>query len=312
LKIFGYHIPEEIIYVLAYVYAFLIIAISIFYYNYKKKKTDFFKELYIRTKSWWILVGFVVVLVVAPKLWGTILMSYFSFVAAREMFSIGLFREGDRYALFVAYLTIPVQYYFAYNYDLMQFLNFIPFFVFIGLPTVLIMSGKVSKIGRSMAYIPAVLMFTTYTLSHLVLLYGMKFSDFSVGPGGLILFLIMVTEFNDVFQFTWGKMVGKTPILPTVSPNKTWEGFVGGILTTAIFAFALRFLTPLDEIESLIAGVAIGITGFIGDAMMSAMKRDLRIKDTDDIIPGHGGAMDRLDSLIVTAPTFFYILIYLG
>ena len=76
----------------------------------------FYQELVLRTKSWWFIILIVVFLVLAPKFWGAFLMSYISFVAAREMFSIGLFREGDRYALFVAYLTIPVQYYFAYNY----------------------------------------------------------------------------------------------------------------------------------------------------------------------------------------------------
>ena len=112
------------------------------------------------------------------------------------------------------------------------------------------------------------------------------------------------------FQFTWGKLLGKNKILPTISPNKTWEGFIGGIFTTAFLGYGLKFLTPLEGTEAYLCGLAIGISGFIGDAIMSAIKRDLKIKDTDELIPGHGGAMDRLDSILISAPIFFHLLTY--
>ena len=72
----------------------------------------------------------------------------------------------------------------------------------------------------------------------------------------------MLTSFNDVFQFTWGKMLGNSKIVPSVSPNKTWEGFIGGILTTAVLAYLIRFLTPLSDVQAIITGLIIGVFGF--------------------------------------------------
>ena len=126
-----------------------------------------------------------------------------------------------------------------------------------------------------MSLIPTILLLTVYTLSHIALLFKLEIPDFTVGAGGLILYLIILTAFNDVFQFTWGKLLGKRKILPNVSPNKTWEGFLGGIMTTAFLGYLLSFLTPLAGLQALIMGLVIGIMGFVGDAMISAIKRDM-------------------------------------
>lgn len=310
MTIFNYFIPIEIIYVLATVFSVLILSSIIFSIFSKGKKSAFFKELVIRTKSWWYMVFGIAIVITAPPIVGTILIAYVSFVALRETLSIGRLRSADRTALFVAYFAIPIQYYLAYNDYYHQFLYFIPLVMFIGLPVVLVMTGKTSLIGSSMSTIPTILMLTVYTLSHMVLLFNMNIPNFTAGAGGLILFLIMLTAFNDVFQFTWGKILGKRKILPTISPNKTWAGFVGGVLTTAVLGYLMRFLTPLLGYQAFLIGLAIGIMGFLGDSLISAIKRDLKIKDTDDIIPGHGGAMDRLDSIVLTTPVFYHLLSY--
>ena len=152
-------------------------------------------------------------------------------------------------------------------------------------------------------------MLTVYMPSHMVLLFHVSVPGFTVGAGGLIIFLIMITAFNDIFQFTWGKLLGKRKILPKISPNKTWVGFIGGVFTSGVLGGALSFLTP-DYINCFYIGLSLSIIGFIGDSIISAVKRDLKIKDTDDLIPGHGGAMDRLDSIVLTTPTFYYLLIF--
>lgn len=310
MTIFNYSIPIEIIYVLAIIFAVLILSSTIFWILSKGKRSAFYKELVIRTNSWWYMTFGIAIVITAPSIVGTILIAYVSFVALREMLSIGRFRSADRTAMFVAYFAIPVQYYLAYNNYYHQFLYFIPLVMFIGLPVVLVMTGKTTLIGRSMSTIPTMLMLTVYILSHMVLLFNMDIPNFSAGAGGLILFLIMLTAFNDVFQFTWGKMLGGRKILPNISPNKTWTGFVGGVLTTAILGYLMRFLTPLLGYQAFLIGLAIGIMGFLGDSLISAIKRDLEIKDTDDIIPGHGGSMDRLDSILITTPVFYHLLNY--
>jgi phosphatidate cytidylyltransferase len=310
MNILGRDISIEIIYVLAIIFGVLIVCSVSFWAIARTRSTPLIKELIVRTRSWWYMAIGIAVVVTTPPIIGTVLIGYVSFVALREMLSIARFRTADRTAMFAAYFAIPVQFYLAYHLYYYQFLYFIPLIMFIGLPFILVMTGKTSMIGRSMSLIPTILLLTVYMISHIVLLFHVEVPGFDVGPGGLVIYLIMCTAFNDVFQFTWGKLLGKRKILPNVSPNKTWEGFIGGVLTTACLGYFLRFLTPLSGQEAFITGLAIGIMGFVGDSVVSAIKRDLEIKDTDDLIPGHGGAMDRLDSIVITAPVFYHFLRY--
>jgi phosphatidate cytidylyltransferase len=95
-----------------------------------------------------------------------------------------------------------------------------------------------------------------------------------------------------------------------VSPNKTWEGLVGGILSTMLLSLAIRFLTPFSIPETLLVSLIITVAGFCGGAVMSAVKRDFGVKDFGDVIPGHGGVLDRVDSLCYAAPLFFHYVRY--
>ncbi|MGV6860778.1 MAG: phosphatidate cytidylyltransferase [Putridiphycobacter sp.] len=307
MKLFNFYIPIEIIWVLIGVFGVLFISTISFKIISIKKKNKLINEIILRINSWWKIAFGVAVIVVFPPIFGTILLAFVSFVSLREMFSIGRVREADRGALLIAYFAIPVQYFLAYNFWYEQFLYFIPLVMFMVLAIVLVLKGNTERVGRSMSTIPTMLMLTVYMLSHVALLYNSNFNNES-GYGGLLIFLIMLTAFNDVFQFVWGKIIGRNKILPKVSPNKTWEGFIGGVLTTSFLAFALKFLTPFNYYEAIITGFVLGVFGFFGDTLISAIKRDLKLKDTDDLIPGHGGAMDRLDSIVLTAPVFFHLL----
>ena len=125
------------------------------------------------------------------------------------------------------------------------------------------------------------------------------------------LFLLLLTELNDVAQYCWGKLLGKHKISPTVSPNKTMEGFIGGVLTTVPLAMLLApWLTPFSSLDAVLAGALIAVAGFFGDLSLSALKRDLGIKDSGNLLPGHGGILDRVDSLTYTAPLFFHFTRY--
>src|SRR5690606_15731572 len=126
-----------------------------------------------------------------------------------------------------------------------------------------------------------------------------------------LLYLVFLTQFNDVAQYTWGRLFGRRPIVPVVSPKKTWEGFLGGLLTTTVAAVLVApLVTPFDWQQAAASGLMIAAAGFIGDVTVSAVKRDLGVKDTGSLIPGHGGIMDRIDSLTFTAPLFFHFVRY--
>ncbi len=158
-------------------------------------------------------------------------------------------------------------------------------------------------------------MTTVYSLSHMAYLLALpeKQNAFGMISGASLLFLLVfLTQANDIAQFIWGKTLGKHPVLPLVSPKKTWEGLLGGICTTIVLTMLLGpIFTPLTTVYAAGLGLLIGVFGFLGDVVMSAMKRDIGVKDSGTFLPGHGGVLDRLDSLTFTAPLYFHILYYL-
>lgn len=309
MRLFDYLIPIEIIYVLSGVYSILIGCSITFRILHYKKKSELFNDLIKKVNSWWIIVLGITIIVVAPPVFGTVVICYISFIALKEMKSIVMLRNSDRYAIIACYISIPIQYYLAYNNNYREFLYFIPLIMFFLIAIILVLTGDTKKIGRSMSIIPSMLILTVYFLSYIALLFNVSLPNGTVGSGGIILFLIVLTAFNDVFQYTWGTLLGKRKILPEISPNKTWIGFIGGVITTGALAYFISNLTPLQDVHAFLIGLAIGVMGFFGDLILSAIKRDLNLKDTSNLIPGHGGVMDRLDSIIFTAPLYYYLLI---
>lgn len=156
-------------------------------------------------------------------------------------------------------------------------------------------------------------MASVFCLSHVALLFGLKHPENATyNTASLIFFVLFLTGINDVLQYIWGKTFGKRKILPEISPNKTLAGLIGGVCSTIVLAAIIApYLTPFTFIQSLGAGLIIGLGGFLGDVCMSAIKRDLGVKDYSNFLPGHGGILDRLDSLIYTAPLFFHYMCYL-
>ncbi len=132
-----------------------------------------------------------------------------------------------------------------------------------------------------------------------------------VGTSGLksLLFLVVVTSFNDVFQYLMGKLYGKYKVIPKVSPNKTWEGLILGVILTILLSNILGYyLLSFNVFENTFFGLIFGFFGFFGDVLISYIKRKTAVKDTGKLLPGHGGLLDRMDSLIFNAPVFYYLL----
>jgi phosphatidate cytidylyltransferase len=155
------------------------------------------------------------------------------------------------------------------------------------------------------------LMIFVFGLSHMAYLLTFPAIDDTAANGRtLVLFLVFVVEMSDVLQYIWGKTFGSHKIIPTVSPNKTWEGFIGGVVSAMLLSLVIRFLTPFAIGETLIVSFLITVAGFFGGAVMSAVKRDFGVKDFGNVIPGHGGMLDRVDSLCYAAPLFFHYVRY--
>jgi phosphatidate cytidylyltransferase len=272
-----------------------------------------YTELKQRINSWWAIAGIFSLSLVLSKTVVIVFFAFVSFVALKEYFSLIPTRRVDRRVLFWAYLAIPIQYYWIYNNWYVMFLVFIPVYVFLFLPLRMVMLGETQGFLKAVGTLHWGIMLTVFCLSHVAYLLQLptKVNPTS-GSEGLLLYLLLLTAFNDIAQYIWGKSLGRHKIVPKVSPNKTWEGMLGGNLTTILLAAVLApWLTKFKPIVSITLGLIVGLSGFIGDVTISALKRDLGVKDSGNLIPGHGGILDRIDSLTYTAPLFFHVTLYL-
>ena len=269
-------------------------------------------ELEARTRSWWVMIALFAAALVLSSTAFIVFFAFVSLLALKEYLSLIPTRRADRRVLFWAYLSIPVHYYWIASDWYGMFIIFIPVYMFLFLPFRMVLAGETKGFLRAAGTLHWGLMTTVFALSHIAALLVLPLaSPTAAGGAGLVLFIVFLTEFNDVAQFTWGRAFGRHRIVPFVSPNKTWEGFIGGLFTTTVLAWPLAaWLTPLSTTEALAVGVGIAAVGFVGDVVMSAVKRDLGVKDSSQLIPGHGGVLDRVDSLLYTAPLFYHYVRY--
>lgn len=292
---------------------FLISAISLLVFILKRYRPNKdFIELTKRIKTFWLIITLLVISLFLKANLAAVFWAIISFLALKEYFTIIPTRLIDRRVLFWAYITIIPQYYWIAIGWYGMFSIFIPVYVFLFLPLRMVITGETKGFLRSAATIQWGAMMMVFCMSHIAALYLLDpAKNPAGGTAGLIFFLLFLNQFNDAAQYFWGKTLGRHKIIPTVSPNKTVEGFIGGVITTSCLAVLLApYLTPLQGWGALILGFIIGVAGFVGDIIMSALKRDLGIKDTSQMLPGHGGILDRIDSLLFTAPIYFHFLHY--
>ena len=270
-------------------------------------------ELRQRVRTWWLMAT---VFAVAMTLGRTVSLVFFaciSFLALKEYLSMIPTRRADRRVLFWSYLAIPLQYWWAGREWYGMFIIFIPVYVFLFLPMRMVLIGDTRGFLSAVGTLHWGLMTTVFSLSHLAYLLTLPTSGNPNGGGpALALYLVLLTQLNDVSQYVVGKTFGARKVAPTVSPGKSLEGLLGGVGVTTVLAVAMApWLTPFGLLEAVLAGILISLAGFAGDLTISAVKRDLGLKDTGQLLPGHGGILDRVDSISYTAPLFFHFTFYL-
>lgn len=265
-----------------------------------------------RIKSWWLMAGAFALAITVHWFASLCFFGFLSFIAFKEYLTLIPMRRVDRAVLAWAYLSIPIHYYWVAIQWYGMAIIFIPVYMFLFMPIVMVLIGETKGFLRAAGTIHWGLMTTVFSIGHAPFFLMLPNDGNPNGGGpGLLLFLVFLTQMNDVSQYVWGKQLGKHKVIPKVSPNKTWEGFLGGLATTTVLALILApMITPLSFFHSLVAGLYIGLAGFFGDLSISALKRDLGIKDSGSMIPGHGGVLDRVDSLTYTAPLFFHFVRY--
>lgn len=269
-------------------------------------------ELKDRVQSWWIIV---LAFVVGAMLHTTVAMFFFaliSYLALKEYFTLIPTRRTDRRIIFYAYLSIVIQYWFAGIQWYGMFIIWIPVYLFLLLPFRQVLIGDTKGFLEHTSRVQWGLMMFVFGLSHIAYMMTLPtLNGHDVGGKELVLYVVLLTELNDILQYLWGKTLGKHKIIPKVSPNKTVEGFLGAFFTLSLLGVAFSFLTPFTWMQALFAGMLISSAGFIGDVVISMVKRDIGVKDSGNLLPGHGGILDRIDSLTYTAPLFFHYTYYL-
>ena len=266
-------------------------------------------DLWTRYKSWLVLAPLMVVPLLAGRLYAIVAVAVLAAFCYREFARvIGLFRHRAVSGtvalggLLVTYAIAAQWYGFFHALTSLVVCAIVIVALFADNP-----QGYVQRVALGI---------------FCFLLFGVCLGHFSYlanAPLGapIQLAILLCVELNDIFAYCTGKAFGRRKLSPRTSPNKTIGGALGAlVLTTALFATLAHFIfagTPLDQpIHLLALGALLSLTGQCGDLVMSSIKRDLGIKDMATTIPGHGGLLDRFDSLLFVGPAMFHYIRYFG
>lgn len=264
-----------------------------------------------RVKAWWIMVAVFGVALATGGLGSIILFGLLSFFALREFITLTPTRPGDHRTLFWAFFIVtPLQYYLVAMHWYGLFSILIPVYAFILVPTRSALAGDSEHFLERTAKIQWALMVCVYCVSHVPAMLALRIPGYEGQNAKLMLFFVLVVQLSDVLQYVWGKLCGKHAIAPTISPNKTVEGFWGGVLSATAIGASLWWATPFTWWQAALFSFLLTLMGFFGGLVMSAIKRDRGVKDYGTLIEGHGGVMDRIDSLCFSAPVFFHLVRY--
>jgi phosphatidate cytidylyltransferase len=264
-------------------------------------------NLNARTWAWWVMCVIFAVAIFSGTIGSVILFALMSFLALREFITLTPTKHGDHRTLFwVFFVVIPLHYYLVAIRWYGLFSILIPVYVFLFVPLRSALAGETANFLERTAKIQWGLMVCVYCISHAPALLMLDIPGYS-GNAKLLFFLVLVVQLSDVLQYVFGKTLGRRKIAPLISPNKTWEGFLGGVVCSSLIGAGLWWATPFTPFQAGGMALAINLMGFSGGLCMSAIKRDRGVKDFGTMIEGHGGIMDRIDSISFAAPIFFHL-----
>ena len=268
-------------------------------------------NLNARINAWWVMI-LIIFAAAALGFYGVIgLFFVISFMALREFLSLLYIRRGDHLALAACfYVILPLQYFLVAIDWFSMFTIFIPVYGFLFLPILSALLGDTEHFLDRSTKVQWALMISVFCISHIPAILTLDIEGFEEKKLLLMIFLILVVQSSDVLQYVWGKLFGKHKIAPKLSPSKTVEGFVGGVVSASVLGGLLYWLTPFNPVQAVLMSLLICLMGFLGGLVMSAMKRSMGVKDWGNMISGHGGMLDRMDSLCFAAPIFFHVVRY--
>jgi phosphatidate cytidylyltransferase len=268
-------------------------------------------NLIARVRAWWWMVGVFAVALIIGRSATIAMFALISFYALREFLTLTPTKLGDHRALSLSFFVlIPAQYLLIATDWYGLFSIFIPVYGFLLLPSVSVLAHDTEHFLERSAKIQWGLMIAVYCISHVPALLLLQIPGYGGATPLLMFYLLLVVQMSDVLQYVCGKLFGRTKIAPVVSPSKTVEGFVGGAAGAVAIGAAMWWITPFTPVQAAGMAAVIVVMGFLGGLVLSAVKRSLGAKDWGSMIEGHGGMLDRMDSVSFAAPIFFHVTRY--
>ena len=303
--------PHEAVLIFAGLGVALLVASVVGYVLHSRAAGAAVENLNARIRAWWVMIAISGGVLVAGNGAIVALFGLLSFLALREFVTQTPVRRADHTALFVSFfLALPVQYVLVEVEWYGLFAIFIPVYAFLTIPILSAVFADAQKFLQRTAETQWGLMICVYCLSHVPALLTLHIPGYQGRGALLVVFLMLVVQASDVLQYIWGKLLGRHQIAPRVSPAKTVEGFVGGVVSATLLGAALWQITPFSPVAAGSMALLITLVGFLGGLVMSAIKRDRGIKDWGQLLEGHGGRLDRLDSVCFSAPIVFHVTRY--
>jgi phosphatidate cytidylyltransferase len=269
------------------------------------------ENLNARIRSWWVLIVVGGGALLAGRIAVILLFAFVSFLALREFVTQTPVRRADHSALFLCYfIALPVQYVLVGIGWYGLFSVFIPVYGFLALAIAAALFSDTERFLDRAATTQWGLMVCVYCISHIPALMTLEIPGYENRTPLLMVFVVLIAQVSDIMQYVWGKLIGRNLVAPVLSPSKTVEGLLGGVLSATALGALLWRITPFNAWQAGLMAFLIAILGFLGGLVMSAIKRDRGIKDWSNLIDGHGGMLDRIDSLCFSAPVFFHLTRY--
>lgn len=265
-------------------------------------------NLNARLRAWWVMCALLAVVVFVGKGATVVLFAVTSLLALREFVTLAPTRPADHRALlWVFFVLTPLQYALVAARWYGLFAVLIPVYGFLLVPVRSALRGETERFLERTATIQWGLMVCVYCVSHAPALLLLDIPGYAGRNATLLVWFILVVQASDVLQYVWGKLLGHHRLAPRLSPNKTWEGFVGGVGCAVLLGAALWWATPFSPGQAAAMALIVTLMGAAGGLVLSAVKRDRGVKDYGTLVAGHGGVLDRIDSLAFAAPVFFHL-----
>lgn len=261
------------------------------------------KNLWIRYFSSLVLIPALLFPLLLGRVPFIVLVLILSILSFREFLrSLGL--HEDRYFSWIGYISICLIYLPVFI-DWYGLYTAMPIYCLLAVLTIPVFRREYRGMIQKTCLTILGIVYFGWLFSHLAYFVNMQ------NGIGHIIFILFLIAANDAFALLFGKLFGRHKLIPEISPGKTIEGALGALMISVLFAYLLRFNIPEFSLwQVLLIGPVISIAGMLGDLIISFIKRDLNIKDMGGILPGHGGILDRFDSLIFAAPIFFHFTRY--